>query len=399
MNVIDIQNPPLIYDIGSAMFRAGYAGGGWPEINIPSTCVVLNPTELKFSFNDQYIYSKPSHLPLEHLLDDQSQISSPDILAQFIYYTHERLSEPIDGERTGLFTQPAHLMVDRDFARNWRTSIAQTCFEAFNYSNLCITSDALLAAYSHCYHTATVIDFGWSCVRIIPIVEGEPLFNCSRFHICGGMVMSQILTERLKQRTISIVDPTRGFSKQQAQMIEDRTAADIIKQCCSFGTIQNQQDATNDDAENLTSINGRLIDVREDMEVIANMLFQKIEQNEEEESTEVFPLHELISDSIYNAPDKSKKALWGGLVTCGGFSTIEGFQNKLIDCLNAKDRTFERKVHYPMHEMVAGDFCVWSGGSILASSPVFDRYVVSKEEYAEYGEELLRIKCESHHDE
>ena len=399
MNIIDIPHPPLVYDVGSAMFRAGYAGNAWPEINIPSVGVLINEDEKKFSFNDTFIYSKPSHLPIEHLINEQNQISSPDLLKQFIQFTHERISDPPES-KTALFTQPAHLMIDRDFGTTWAKTIAETSFETFNYSNICITSDALLAAYSHCYHTATVVDFGWSCVRVIPIIEGEPLFGCSRFHICGGMVMSQILIDHLKQRTISIVDPSLGFSKQQAQMIENRSAADIIKQCLYFQTNQeteeNQEDI--DGNENLASINGQLIDVRGDMKLLSSMLFQKIEPNEEEESTEVLPLYELLSDSIYNAPDKSKKALWGNIVTCGGFSTIEGFQDKLIADLNT-DKTFQRTVHFPMHEMVAGDFCVWSGGSILASSPVFDRYCVSKEEYAEYGERLLHIKCEAHHDE
>ena len=398
MNVFDIPNPPLVYDIGSAMFRAGYAGDAWPELSIPSSCVVVNSDENKISFNDMYIYSKPSHFPIEHLIDDQTQVVKPDLLAEFMKCTHERLSEPLDSQFVALYTQPAHLMVDDDFGSKWRTSIAQASFETFNYDKICITADALLAAYSHCYHTATVVDFGWSCVRVIPIIEGEPIYRCSRFHICGGMVMSQILTERLKQRSISIVDPSIGFSKQQAQMIENRTAADIIKQCCSFEDQNHRVENDIDDPENLTSINGVLVDVNDDMEVLSNMLFQKIEPNEEEESTEVLPLSELLSSAIYNCPDKAKKALWSSIVTCGGFSTTQGFQNRLISDL-VYDKTFERKVHFPMHEMVAGNFCVWSGGSIFASSPYFDRYCVSKQDYLEYGEKLLKLRCESHTEE
>ena len=385
----------MVFDIGSAMFRAGYAGSAWPEINIPTSCPI---SEEKFVFDDHFIYNKPNRLPFCHLVNDQSMLESPDALTQFLNYSHERLGEPIEEGKSALFTQPAHMMIDPEFGKSWRTTIAESAFETLGYTNVSITSDALLAAYAHCYHTATVVDFGWSCVRIIPVVEGNALIPCSRFHICGGMVMSQMLIERLKQKSISIVDPVFGFSKQQVQMIENRTAADIIKESCSF-----TNDPEFSEPENLVSLNGRIIDVKEDMDVISQILFRSIGPDdkekkggeEEEDSSEIIPLHQLLSESIFNAPDKYKRALWSGIVTAGGFSTIQGFTDKLIADLKS-DKTFEKKVNFPMHEMVAGDFSIWAGGSILASSPVFNRYCVSKADYQEYGQELIRIKCEGH---
>ena len=57
------------------------------------------------------------------------------------------------------------------------------------------------------------------------------------------------------------------------------------------------------------------------------------------------------------------------------------------------DPTFDVKVHYPMHQVVAGDFNVWTGGSILASSSIFQNFCVTKSEWDENGESIVRVKC------
>ncbi|EAY15535.1 Actin family protein [Trichomonas vaginalis G3] len=394
MNLFDNTYHALVYDLGSAMFRAGFAGSAYPEISVISAGMVKEEGSKEFLIGDDNILSKRLHNEIIPLVDESGLISNPDILSSFLQYTHQRLNEDDPHSMSAIFTQPAHMIVDSDFAKTWRTNIAQTAFETMDYANICITSDALLGAYAHCYHTATVIDFGWSSIRVVPVVEGKPLLGCVRYHICGGMVLSQMLVDRLKSRDIHVLDFSRGKNtKQQSSYIERRTSADILKQTCYFHTGEIE-----DETENIASINGQLVDVKNDMNFLSGIMWNKLDADQEENgSSDILPLNSLIEDAIYNAPDQYKKALWSNIVTCGGFSTIEGFQAKILDAFKY-DKTFNRKVHFPMHEIVAGDFCVWTGGSILSSSPVFDRYLVSKADYADYGEELLKIKCEPSHE-
>lgn len=389
MNIFEDKGNILVYDLGSAMFRAGHAGALYPEISIPSLAVDVG--DGSYLVGEENIY-KNHNKEIVPLIEESGNISKSDILAAFLAYTHERLGEPSGQGMSAIFTQPAHLVADNQFGFEWRKCIAEVAFKTMNYDSICITSDALLGAYAHCYHTATVVDFGWSCLRVIPIVDGKPLLNCSRYHICGGMVMSQMLADRLKSRDIHIVDNSQGkYTKQQCLSMERRTCADLIKQACYFNTGVNT-----DDQENIVSINGQLIDVKNDMEFLSGVFWNKLtaDQDQDKDSIDILPLNVLIEDSISNAPDEYKKALWSNIVTCGGFSTISGFQAKILDSFKF-NKSFDRKVHYPMNEIVAGDFCVWTGGSILASSPVIDRYCVSRQDYdEEYGDQLLRIKCE-----
>lgn len=378
------DNNALVFDLGSVMFRGGYAGCGFPDINMPSAAFLDKDSDTKYIIPENG-FSRPSKLDINYMVDSESFAINNEILTSLLNFTNERLGLNPDepNKPSALFTQPAHLVGDKNFGSFWRSTIAQIGFENMGYENISVTSDATLAAYAHCFFTATVVDFGWSCTRVIPVIEGKPLYENAQVNIFGGLFMSQILSDRLSDRGIPLA-PLNAGTKAQAILLEREAAADIIKQACFF----NRSEEFVKNAENIAYHNGKLIDVRTDMEILSQLPWRRVDIDD----TTVLPLQQLCEAAVYPCPAAHKKQLWANMVTAGGFSSLDGFQTALLASF-AGDRSFERKVHCPMHEAVRGGPCVWTGGSILASSSFFPRFCVSRAEYQEYGENIMAVKC------
>lgn len=396
MNCKPNINNALVYDIGLAMIRAGHAGEGFPSISQPS-CVATKPNpengELNLYFNDNYLYSNTQHFDVSCLVNESYFINDPTLFTNYLNWTYNYLSvDPTD--RNVLFTRPAHL-ASSDHNLLWSKNLCEICFETIGHPSVCITPDATLASYAHCVQTSLVVDFGWSCVRVIPVLEGKIQPDCAQVHPIGGLVLSQLLCEQLKSRLDSTMpnekslNPEKNenalrWSEGQVELYKRKITTDIIHTCCTFArnTI---------DEDYLYFLPGQSpADMKREMKLMSSLHFQLIGEDDKKENL----LPELIKKSIDLSPDDYKRNLWNNIVTSGGFSSLNSFIAKLQNELKKiADPTFDVKVHYPMHQAIAGDFLVWTGGSIFASSSIFPNFCVSKSEYQENGESIVRVKC------
>lgn len=214
MNCKPNINNTVVFDIGLAMVRAGHAGEGFPSISQPSYASLdlkSEEEESKLYFNDSYLYSRNGHFEILPLLNESYFINDKSVFTNFLNWTYEYLSvDPSD--RNVLFTRPAHLAPTEHNAI-WSNALCEIGFETFGHQSICITPDAVLSSYAHCIQTSVVVDFGWSCVRVVPIIEGKIQTDCIQVHPIGGLVLSQLLSEMLKSRLDSVIPKEKGLNR------------------------------------------------------------------------------------------------------------------------------------------------------------------------------------------
>ena len=80
-------------------------------------------------------------------------------------------------------------------------------------------------------------------------------------------------------------------------------------------------------------------------------------------------------------------ALWGNIVLVGGSVQFPGFKERLEKELRTKaPDDCELNVVIPENPVTQA----WQGGAVLAEMSTFDQFVVTKQEYTEFGDELCR---------
>lgn len=376
----------LVYDIGSAMIRAGIAGNAFPDIQTPSVAsFVMEDGNLDFSFDESLLYSNFERGTV-NIVDEKYCITDSELFENFLTYTHKKMNvNPAD--YSVLYTAPAHLITTKEHSENWGKRICDVSFEKLDHPAICLSPDASLAAYAHCMQTATVVDFGWSCLRVIPVIEGKTQVDHIQIHPIGGYGLSQLLYEQLSTRNIPLVPKNPNWSDGQWALHQYRRATNIIESCATYAQNTLPEDF-------LYFLDGKPIDLQTEMKLQAALHWDEID-NDETTPGSVPPLPIMIQNAINECPDEHKRLLWKGIVTSGGFSAQASFIDKLqIELNKLVDPSIDNKINFPMHEMVRGSNTVWVGGSILASSSVFPRFLITKEEWKEYGESILSLKCQ-----
>jgi len=358
------------------MTRIGFAGDAYPEINIPSYYL---QDDSNFRFGSSELLKRPND-QIHSFYDQNYDINEGEYLKRLFEYSQNQfLYEP--SEMTALFTQPAHKVMNSNYGDRYRRMITEQAIETYGYSGISFSSDSTLASYAHCFETATVIDFGWSCLRIVPVVEGKPVYSAITIHIGGGSVLSEILTGNLHEIGLKLIPEGKHYSKIQSSIVQNQVASDMILQACYY--YSKNQDS--EQSEHIAYLDTRIVDLSKEMKFLSEILWITKEGGDQ-----IVSLPALVEKSIGQAPDSFKKSLWRNIVTCGGFSQLSGFQAKLQEELTLNSTNmFEKCVNYPMSEIDQANFAVWVGGSILGSSHVFPRYVVNKSSWEEHGDIIL----------
>lgn len=365
----------IVYDIGTSMFRAGLAGHLLPHINRPSSVIYNGDnSDIRYDFDEFHLLSMPTRKEIVDIFDVDYHFSN-DLMRNFIDFTHKTLNMT-DEEKTCVFSLPVHLMGDSNYKGDVCSVISEFLFETFNYRRVSFVSDAVLSCFSYCVNSALVIDFGWSCTRITPVIDCIPRLNNIKTHIASGQFISKLFTDRLKNRGIYLCN-NLALSKKQMSLIERKVSSEII---LGYFNLNNQLNSQLDDSftsSNIAYAIGDMFEISEDSEFFSKMIFVDSDSGSGE-----LTLPKLIDQSVADT-GRRKTDLLNNIVLSGGYSTISGLRD-LIE-KSGENNTDMRNVLSSMHNFSSGEFCTFTGGSILGASEFFDEFSVSREEFGETG--------------
>ena len=390
-------NHAIVFDIGSGTTQVGFAGEVLPMYSIPSVAakssdIQFDEATQKYSFEDNSLFSTSPSPELINFFDSDYNFADSNAIVDLFQASHERLNVSEPSEHSALFSSPAYLSRN-DQIIEWYKVLSEIAFNVFNYRSISISPDAILSSYAHCFQTATVVDFGWSSTRIVPIIEGKiPNQESTQVHLIGGFALTQLFLQQLQARHITLTSPS-SLTPEQKRLYDRKSILEILKQNCTFSSEPSESDYC-------AFINGnRQIDLHSEISLISSLHWissnpLSSEDSEKNDQSEIVltPIPELVEKAISSSTQKT--TLWHNIVTSGGFSTLDSYIDRLQTEISnfVKDGSIKPRVHFPMHKLNGGEYTVWTGGSILASSDIFPHFCVTKQEWEENGEDILRIK-------
>jgi actin-related protein len=364
-------NNSLVIDMGSSLIRAGFGGESLPRLVIPS---FYSPKNTHTKFGETILKNISSGFEIESILQDNYSFN-PNVFKEMFEYLCDNL-DLTNQDISVSISEPAHLRANIEFTRKWKESICQILFEVFKLSRVSILPDAVLSTFSHCVDSALIVDFGWSCTRIIPVEKCSVITKAISILSIGGFSIANSLRDWLYQQGCNIGNEFENYQPIQKDILTLIKSSLIFQNYCQFGSQEK---------------GGHLIyngtDIRPKIDSLSECFWDHrylFDQADED------PLHVQIKNSIENSSVQYPAKLWNKIIPCGGFSKVKGFSELLERQLSSFNPNVN--VCSPMHILSGGDNAVWTGGSIFASSPAFKNMAVSQNEWNESGTKIFDIK-------
>ncbi|OHT12627.1 Actin family protein [Tritrichomonas foetus] len=403
MNVVNNTHNVLVYDFGTSAIKFGYGGDIKPLFSIPPYSAQRNQDdELHIQFGEEWLQKDLPGVEVMNMVNQDGTIKDREMIMPFFDWTYDTCFGELDPQEWKvLFSQPSSLLKQPAHLSSRRKLFAELAFEFGNHTQISYQHDASLACYAHGIHTGVVIDFGMSCLRVVPVLEGHPLRRAIKIHRLGGFEMTDRLFQAMSTngksiRTFLDPKPSDGFggffapqrtivpSQSQLSFCRRNVLIDMIKNHLKFKL---EPDPKETIADYVYFMAGREpVDIQSEIESLSSNFW--IDSNEQKSLTT------LVAEAIALTPPETQATMWSTIVTCGGLSKLPGFNVVLEHQLNkVKPKNMPTNVVKPICQEASGSFAVWVGGSIVASYANFPDLCISSTEWNEQGERILELKC------
>lgn len=402
MNIINNHQNVLVYDFGTSAIKFGYGGNIRPLFSIPPYSAQRNQEDDDIKFGEEWLQKDLPGVEVLPMFDPEGNIVKKEKIITFLDWTYDTCFGEIDPQQWKvLFSQPSSLLLQPSNFRTRRSLLAELSFEFANHPQLSFQHDASLACYSHGIHTGIVIDFGFSCLRVVPVLEGHPLRNSIKILNLGGFNLINLLEKGMEDngkpiRTFLDRKPSDGLgglfshpriidsSDSQINFCRRGVLMDMIKCLLRFKTQPDQNETI---ADYVYYMPGREpVEIQDEIEFISNQFWEDTEEHPS--------LQSLIESSIQSVPFELQNSMWKTIVTCGGLSKLRGFNEILESKLKPlAPNGIKPKVIPPVSPEASSSFSVWVGGSIVASYEKFSELCISASEWDENGDRILDLKC------
>lgn len=292
-----------------------------------------------------------------------------------------------------------------------REYTAEVMFETFNVPGMYIAVQAILALAASWTRkaaedrtlTGTVIDSGDGVTHVIPVADGYVIGGAIKHIPLAGRDITAFVQRQLRERGEPV--PPED-SLEVAKKIKEEfcyVGQDMVKEFTKYDS---------DPGKYLRKAmfrNSRTrapysVEVGYEQFLAAEMFF-----NPEIYSSDFTkPLSQVVDESILQCPIDTRRGLYKNIVLSGGSTTFRNFHKRLQQDLG--DRVSARveanmaklkvrptakptdiKVKVVSHEMQR--YAVWFGGSMLASTPEFNRVCITKAQYNEEGPRCARASA------
>lgn len=289
-----------------------------------------------------------------------------------------------------------------------REYTAEIMFESFNVPGLHIAVQAVLALAASFIPsksgatarelTGCVIDSGDGVTHVIPVAEGYVIGSCIKHIPIAGRNITSFIQSLLRERELGI-PPEQSL--ETAKTIKERfcyICPDLAKEFEKYDSNPAKF------IKKFTSINN-ISKVPFEVDVgFERFLGPEIFFNPEIANPDfVTPLSEIVDNCIQNCPIDVRRPLYNNIVLSGGSTMFKDFNRRIERDLKrivksrlelAATLSAEQIQPKPIDIKVVSHstqrYAVWSGGSVLASTPEFYEVCRTKAEYEEYGPSICR---------
>ena len=364
---------PIIIDIGSCNIKAGPNDDDKPFVKVPS-CVGQeydNLTIGKALTKEKKYYCKECEKQLDNLklycpLNHGTFFDKEDMQNIFDYiYKQIDLSEEQIKKTPVLITEPLFS------SKKNKHSISEYLFEGLEAPFLFFGAQPVLSLLGTSLTDGVIIESGGRITQTCVVQGGYPVPATYIREEYGGEEVTECLQNMLFQKGISFVNNT-GY----------KTVKIIKENYCYTKCYVNEDEEGESDIFDLPD--GSCVMIKEERQKCTDILFDpKID------GLNFRSMQKMIYDSINNVNLESKIKLCKEIVLSGGNTAIKGMPATLHKELKS---LMPKNVKVRLYTPSNPEQRCWVGGKVITSLEEFKNLWITKEEWAEKGDKVLKEK-------
>eukprot|EP01120_Amphizonella_sp_Union-15-10_P012264 TRINITY_DN5414_c0_g1_i4.p1 TRINITY_DN5414_c0_g1~~TRINITY_DN5414_c0_g1_i4.p1 ORF type:complete len:264 (-),score=51.56 TRINITY_DN5414_c0_g1_i4:43-834(-) len=257
-------------------------------------------------------------------------------------------------------------------------------FESLNVPALYVALQPVLSLYASGYATGVVIESGDGVTHAVPLFEGCALEHAIARLEIGGRSLTDYLMKMLIDRGYSI--NTSGTEDSDSPW-NKRESVRGIKEILCFVSQDFKKDFSNPTSytKNYQWSENQSITIDKERFLCPESLFQPPLWGVQSPG-----IHELVFKSIMNCDVDIRNLLFENIVLSGGSTMFPGYVDRFKkELISLTPQNTKVNIIAPNNRQNS----VWSGGSLLASSPSLQQMWVSSDEYDELGPAVVYRKC------
>eukprot|EP01114_Cavostelium_apophysatum_P015221 TRINITY_DN4104_c0_g1_i2.p1 TRINITY_DN4104_c0_g1~~TRINITY_DN4104_c0_g1_i2.p1 ORF type:complete len:980 (+),score=294.81 TRINITY_DN4104_c0_g1_i2:774-3713(+) len=368
-------NQAIILDNGSGTVKVGFANETSPKYVFPAVIgkPMYSSIQSQSGNTKNILYvgeealSKRGLLRLNYPIEHGIVTNWEDVEALWSH-TFRNVLKVSSKERPVMLTEaPLNPKANRE-------KMQEIMFEKFEVPALYVAIQAVLTLYALNETTGFVLDSGDGVTHAVPIYEGFTVSHAiSRFNLAGRDItdyLSVLLSERgIYQQTTFEKETVRDMKERLSYVAED------------FGAEMKKDVKTLEKSYQLPD--GQTIKIGNERFRCAEALFQPNMRG-----LDTGGIQHLTFQSIQSCDLDVRKDLYANIVLSGGTTCIEGFEKRFTSELASLSGA---KVNLQMNPNKK--FAVWQGGCVLAGLNSFRDHWITKQEYLEFGPNIIHRKC------
>ena len=354
------NDPILVIDFGSGFTKAGFAGNDSPSLVFPTVVGSFGITKHGASAGNEVLIGEAALSAPGVVLKrpiKNAQIVLPDVFYQIVNYIFNTLE--IKGENYNvLIARPSGIDSSQ------LELITEYFIETLHVPSIAFISSAALSLLSTGKVTGIVAECGYGITNVVPIFEFFGLEHARITSELGGQDVDAYLRELLMKI---------GMSEN------DNNAVNEVKEQLCYVKSKNCKDAEPAPYE-LPS--GTRLTIGDERFLGAEALFDpsRIGKN-------VPGISKALEISIGRCDEFLKTDLLKNVVISGGSTMFPGIAERVSEDLTAALKKPVNVIAAPERKNGA-----WVGGSIFASTPVFEQFQIKKAEWETQRDTIFRQK-------
>ena len=369
------KRKPLIIDLGSSEIKAGFFGNESPNIRIlniigePFSKIKLSePTKTHYisSECDNDINKIKIRYPIQRGVfknDDDIQLifdytfSKMDLNNEQIKEHSLIISEPINNKKSN------------------SEKIAEILFEKLNIPSLIFARQPLLSLISTGYSSGIVLESGSDITQSCVSYEGYLIENSFYRYDYGGKDVTNVLKILIEKNNPYLNQDLYNNMKILNEIKENH---------CYIKTLKNEnEDFISIDSEYILPDKSKLI-LKDEKILAPEILF-----NNKLIFAEYLPFHKMIINSINKVDINIKNKLYETIILSGGNTKFKRIEEKMkMNLMNLIPRGVEIK----LRTQEEPELNCWKGGNIVASLSSFNKILVDKKQWEEFGKNIIHNK-------
>lgn len=368
------DNTPIIIDAGTGLCKAGFAGEKFPRVIFPTNLDADQKNDMVKRNKTRGRGVSCAGEPCVRSPTNKGIISKDIIKSILKRVFHDELH-----------VDPTHhpvLFVDSPInTQELREEILRTLFTDFAIPACCLCSQPMLSLYAQGLETGVVVDSGHGSTYIAPVQEGKVIQSAVKEVSVAGRELDSSLALFLRKRGYAFNSPQEQHALREIKE----------KQC--YVSLDPDRELKNSEnrffvEQKVELPDGEIITVQTETFSVPETLFKPPTA----EPTLV-GIHQALFDSIKASPSSVREDLYANIILSGGTTMFGGLGSRL-----SKETT---KLAGPgtkigIIEPSDRKYSAWIGGSMFATSENFQRNIITKKAYGEFGASEAISRCLGH---